>query len=89
MGEDLAIDVTDQGRGSAVQDLGAVFDKFHRVRARDRTVAGTGLGLAIGKGIVEAHGGSIEALSEGLGRGTMNRIRLPVKRLKDAELEWV
>lgn len=85
MGEDVTIDVTDQGRGIASEDLGAVFDKFYRARARDRTVAGTGLGLAICKGIVEAHGGSVEALSEGLGRGTTVRIRLPVKTVTETE----
>jgi len=77
--EDVLIDVTDSGRGIAPDDLGAVFDKFYRAKHRDRTVPGTGLGLAICKGIVDAHGGSIEALSEGLGHGTTIRIRLPVR----------
>ena len=79
MGNEVAIDIADQGRGIAPEDLGAVFDKFFRTRHRDRTVPGTGLGLAICKGIVEAHGGSIEALSEGPGRGTTIRIRLPIR----------
>ncbi len=79
LGDDVIIDITDQGRGIAGEDLGAVFDKFYRARARDRTIAGTGLGLAICKGIIEAHDGSIEALSEGLDHGTTIRIRLPVK----------
>ena len=79
MGDEVAIEVTDQGRGIAAEELGAVFDKFYRTRQRDRTVPGTGLGLAICKGIIEAHGGTIEALSEGPGRGTTIRIRLPVK----------
>ena len=48
------------------------------MRAKDRKVAGTGLGLAICKGIVEAHGGTISADSEGLGRGSAFKIRLPV-----------
>jgi len=79
LGEDICIDVTDQGRGIASEELGAIFDKFYRARHRDRTVPGTGLGLAICKGIIEAHGGTIEALSEGLGHGTTIRLRLPVK----------
>src|SRR5262249_52307822 len=79
IGDEVVIEVTDQGRGIAAEELGAVFDKFYRTRQRDRTVPGTGLGLAICKGIIEAHGGTIEALSEGLGRGTTIRIRLPVK----------
>ena len=79
MAGDIAIDISDQGRGVAPEDLGAVFDKFYRTKHRDRTVPGTGLGLAICKGIIEAHGGSIEALSEGPGRGTTIRIRLPIR----------
>ncbi len=84
--DDITIDITDQGRGIASEDLGAVFDKFYRARARDRTVAGTGLGLAICKGVVEAHGGTIEALSEGLELGTTIRIRLPIKTPTESEL---
>lgn len=79
LGDDVAIDITDQGRGISSEELGAIFDKFYRARHRDRTVPGTGLGLAICKGIIEAHGGIIEALSEGLGHGTTIRLRLPVK----------
>ena len=79
LGDDVAIDIADQGRGISPEELGAVFDKFYRARHRDRTVPGTGLGLAICKGIVEAHGGTIEALSEGLGHGATIRLRLPVK----------
>ncbi|MBY0512253.1 MAG: DUF4118 domain-containing protein [Rhodospirillaceae bacterium] len=79
IGGDVVIDVADQGSGIAPEDLGAVFDKFYRTKRRDRTVPGTGLGLAICKGIIEAHGGSIEALSEGMGRGTTIRIRLPIR----------
>lgn len=78
-GNEVAIDITDQGPGIAPEDLGAVFDKFYRTKRRDRTVPGTGLGLAICKGIVDAHGGSIEALSDGMGRGTTIRIRLPIR----------
>lgn len=78
-GEDVVIDVADSGQGIAPEDLGAVFDKFYRTKRRDRTVSGTGLGLAICKGIIEAFGGTIEALSEGPGRGTTIRIRLPIR----------
>lgn len=74
----VVIDVIDQGQGIPNEDLGAIFDKFFRVKARDRKVAGTGLGLAICKGILEGHNGSIEALSDGLGQGTTIRIRLPI-----------
>ncbi|MBT5564752.1 MAG: DUF4118 domain-containing protein [Rhodospirillaceae bacterium] len=73
----VVIDMKDNGQGIPSEDLGAIFDKFFRVKARDRKIAGTGLGLAICKGILEGHGGSIEALSDGLGQGTTMRIHLP------------
>lgn len=77
-GDQIILDVKDQGQGIPSEDLGAVFDKFFRVKARDSKVAGTGLGLAICKGILEGHNGSIEALSDGPGHGTTMRIHLPV-----------
>jgi two-component system sensor histidine kinase KdpD len=77
-GQEVVLAVRDEGAGIAAEELQRIFDKFYRVRAKDRKVAGTGLGLAICKGIVEAHGGAISAESEGLGRGATFKIRLPV-----------
>jgi two-component system sensor histidine kinase KdpD len=78
VGQDVLISVSDEGIGIAEHELERIFEKFYRVRAKDRKVAGTGLGLAICKGIVEAHGGAISAASEGLGRGATFTIRLPI-----------
>lgn len=77
-GDEIILDVKDLGQGIPSEDLGAIFDKFFRVKARDSKVAGTGLGLAICKGILEGHNGSIEALSDGPGHGTTMRIHLPI-----------
>ena len=63
--------------------LEAVFERFWQVGKNDRR--GLGLGLYISRCIVEAHGGSIEALSPGLGRGTTIRVRLPVKQPDSAD----
>ncbi len=52
--------VADSGPGIAAIDLPFVFDRFYR-SADARSTAGVGLGLAIAKGLVEAHGGVIEA----------------------------
>lgn len=79
-GEDVVIDVTDNGVGILPADLERVFDKFYRLSGGDRQVAGTGLGLAICRGFVEAHGGTIRAMSPVAGqRGTRITVRLPVE----------
>jgi two-component system sensor histidine kinase BaeS len=75
-GDDLVIELADEGRGIAAEDLPRIFDRFARVEAdRGRSNGGTGLGLSITKAIVEAHGGSISAVSDG-GRGATFRIML-------------
>jgi two-component system, OmpR family, sensor histidine kinase KdpD len=57
---EAVVEVADRGVGIPPGDLTRVFDKFYRVQ-RPGSAAGTGLGLSISKGIVEAHGGRIEA----------------------------
>jgi len=62
-GAEISLSVTDRGPGIPQADLPHVFDSFYRARREDRTIPGTGLGLAIARGLTEAMGGSIEALS--------------------------
>ncbi len=76
-GKMVQVDVMDEGPGIPLEDLKRIFDKFHRVRGGDRRSAGTGLGLSICQGIVEAHGGAIEASNRAEG-GALFRITLPV-----------
>ena len=83
----VVIAVSDEGVGIEPEDLEAVFDKFYRVKSRDRVVAGTGLGLAICKGIVEAHGGTIKALNRSPAAGTRMQITLPATPLPADDLE--
>jgi two-component system sensor histidine kinase KdpD len=71
---EVHIEITDHGVGIPEEDLANIFDKFYRIKRPDN-VAGTGLGLSISKGIVEAHGGSIEAEKASNG-GTTIRIKL-------------
>ncbi len=59
----VCISMTDAGPGIPAADLPHVFDSFYRAQRGDRTVPGTGLGLAIARGLTEAMGGTIEALS--------------------------
>lgn len=60
----LVIDVVNYGDPIPGMDLPYIFERFYRVeKSRSENTGGTGLGLAIAKGIVERHGGTIEAHS--------------------------
>ncbi len=78
-GLQVAVSVTDQGRGIPAEQMPELFRKFSRGRSPDSGsgLAGSGLGLAICKGIVEGHGGRIWAESEGTGLGARFTFTLP------------
>jgi two-component system sensor histidine kinase KdpD len=76
----IVVDVSDAGSGIPGDELPRVFDAFYRGSGAGRPATGTGLGLAICRAFVEANGGSVEVSSEGAGRGTTVRFRLPVPR---------
>jgi signal transduction histidine kinase len=74
--------VSDTGQGISPTELSALFTKYHRLPGEaTRGIHGTGLGLLIVKEIVEAHGGSVSAASEGIpGRGATFTVRIPLER---------
>jgi CheY-like chemotaxis protein len=74
-GSHVEIYVRDSGIGIAADDLPRVFDMF--VQVGEGSHGGLGIGLALVKGLVDLHGGTIEARSEGIGRGAEFRMRLP------------
>ena len=76
-GDDVVIEVSDNGIGIAPESLPAVFDMFTQLRGSDDRAGGLGIGLALTKGLVELHGGSIGVHSEGAGRGSVFTVRLP------------
>ncbi len=69
----------DTGSGISSDNLDNLFVPFIQVdKALDRSNGGLGLGLSIVKGMVELHGGTIEAYSEGIGKGSTFSIKLPI-----------
>jgi signal transduction histidine kinase/CheY-like chemotaxis protein len=77
--DQVAIRVRDTGLGVAPGLLPHVFDLFTQAdRTLDRSEGGLGIGLTLVKRLVEMHGGSVEARSEGLGQGAEFIVRLPV-----------
>jgi two-component system sensor histidine kinase KdpD len=77
IGDRVVIDVSDRGPGIPEDERARIFDMFYSVARGDRAPQGTGLGLAICRGMIGAHGGSVEALP-GDGVGTTIRISLPL-----------
>ena len=76
-GNQIVVEVADQGPGIEEKHLPRVFERFYRVdTARSRALGGTGLGLAIVKHIALAHQGNVTVEST-LGRGTTFSLRLP------------
>jgi len=73
----LTLEVSDRGPGVPESDLKRIFDKFYRIPVPEGA-GGTGLGLSICKGIVEAHGGKIQAENRA-GGGLRVIVTLPVK----------
>jgi two-component system CheB/CheR fusion protein len=72
-------EVNDSGIGIEPESLSRIFHAFEQAeRSITRQFGGLGLGLAISKALVELHGGTIEAHSEGRGQGATFRVRLPL-----------
>jgi CheY-like chemotaxis protein len=75
---ELVLSVKDTGIGIAPEHLRRIFELFSQVgSALNRSQGGLGIGLALVRGLVEQHGGSVEARSEGLGKGSEFIVRLP------------
>jgi PAS domain S-box-containing protein len=78
--DQISLSVTDTGIGIPREAIGNLFSMFSQVNSsKDRSEGGLGIGLALAKGLVELHGGSIEARSAGVERGSEFIVRLPVR----------
>jgi len=77
-GDQVVLQVLDEGEGIPSNDVEHIFDKFYRVNKGDRVRAGTGLGLAISRGFIEAMHGTISAANRTNRAGAVFTIRLPI-----------
>jgi signal transduction histidine kinase len=83
----VVVSVKDTGIGIAAERLDSVFEMFSQVEtALSRSRGGLGIGLSLTQRLVELHGGTVQARSGGLGRGSEFVVRLPlVQRPADAD----
>jgi two-component system CheB/CheR fusion protein len=76
---DAVIKIRDNGVGITAEMLGRVFELFVQAdQSLARTSGGLGIGLSIVRSLVELHGGSVDASSDGLGKGSEFTVRLPL-----------
>jgi PAS domain S-box-containing protein len=78
--DDVCLVVRDTGRGISRDFLPFIFERFRQAETAEvrRTTGGLGLGLAIVRHLVELHGGSVAATSDGDGQGATFTVRLPL-----------
>jgi PAS domain S-box-containing protein len=78
-GDDALVTIRDSGDGIAPDQLTKLFEIFTRgERSSRRNQSGLGIGLALVRRLTEMHGGSVEATSEGVGKGSCFSVRLPL-----------
>ena len=78
--------VVDTGQGISEEFLPYVFERFRQADASTtRAHRGLGLGLSIVRSLVELHGGTVQARSEGVGRGSTFRIELPLMAVDERD----
>jgi PAS domain S-box-containing protein len=78
-GDEMVLSVRDTGIGIDLEQLPHIFDLFTQAdRSLDRSQGGLGIGLSLVQRLVESHHGTVEARSEGVGRGSEFTVRLPL-----------
>jgi signal transduction histidine kinase/ActR/RegA family two-component response regulator len=86
---ELVVEVRDTGMGISSETLPRIFTAFEQgARSRNRVFGGLGLGLSISRAIMEMHGGTVSATSEGKDKGATFRIQMhTVKAVAPSEVE--
>jgi PAS domain S-box-containing protein len=84
----VEVSVIDSGQGMSGDFIAHAFERFRQSdSASTRQTGGLGLGLSLVKDLVEMHGGTVEARSEGEGRGSTFKVRLPVTVVSGTEIQ--
>jgi PAS domain S-box-containing protein len=84
---EIVVSVRDTGIGIAAEHLPRLFEMFSQIApALERSQGGLGIGLSLVRGLVELHGGTVEARSGGIGRGSEFVVRLPIADLPDSPI---
>lgn len=85
-GDEVEVSVTDNGIGIPGESLESIFEMFTQIGSQPSNAqGGLGIGLSLAKGLVALHGGTIQAYSKGLGRGSEFRVRVPTRLTLDAD----
>jgi signal transduction histidine kinase len=77
-GEEAVVRVQDTGVGIAPEVMPHIFDLFTQAEVAARPQGGLGIGLSVVKDTVALHGGTVQATSDGLGKGSEFTVRLPL-----------
>jgi PAS domain S-box-containing protein len=77
-GNEAVVRVSDTGVGISHEQLPRIFEMFEQLESPPNYAGGLGIGLSLARSLIEMHGGSIEAKSEGPGRGSEFTVRLHV-----------
>jgi signal transduction histidine kinase len=76
----LSVEIEDTGTGISPEFLPSVFERFRQDVRAETPKSGLGLGLAIVRNLVELHGGTVSAKSEGPNKGSLFKVTLPVAK---------
>ncbi len=78
---EVVVSVKDNGIGISQEQLAHVFEMFRQAESLQQAQGGLGIGLSIVRGLVEVHGGSVSARSDGPNRGSEFIVRLPAAQI--------